>query len=1406
MSPVMQRPDLHRADLERLGTLEAPEAVARLAAIVEALPTCDDPGALEDLARALPGSVAALAPEVCLALQGLAMALVAHGPVIPRDIAALEPRLRIAWRRVQLAVGDPAAPTSLGADEWLQVVHGWTIDGVLDPAPLIRHLVAADDVRLRTIGLAWIEPAVRQLAVAPAEAFTLLLPLAADVDPTLRGRAIAMLCDGWVRELPPAAARQRERIVLAAFVDADAAVSAAAVAAAAMLGRGDWLLELVLADEALAQTRVHALDALGPLARDEDIDVALALAASSPLRFGPPLRRFLLAAHRHGIFVRERHLDGLLMAFDAHPPWTGEELVRVTYIVRAELVERLAACAADDPRWIRRAAILAASFGTRAPELLRERLEQVRDVAVAEALIDAAGHSAEYVGEAALLAWLEVLPELVIPALRVKGGAAAALRLRATALDPRCGANLRARALDVLWALADDRGALLQELSAQLGPHTSGLLGGGRLVHRDRLVATIVADPPWTDDPDHAIEPARRLDILCESGDIVHLPMIVALFRESFRGLVRRALAGDFTIKRVALPELEQRLFRYGRHLIREGRSVRRWIEPGPETGRDLVLQVALDWLREGPADAVCVALLELVGRHTPGPAVLRFIEPFWRHGDREVRRAAIEAILAAGEQARGLELSICRLASEDEPRILCQALAAVATLRAAWAEPIVLAALQRPEMAVKKEAAHALAQVASERSIAALIGWLAHHDNRGFREELLAALQRAAGPSLVAVLVAALDDETEARRIELLWDALGGRLPLAAALRLARSTRPSHQALLAACLDGQVTLADSDTARLAAQLHRTRLLARPPVQDPGRQLRIEGFSPEAARALVEQRTPKLESAILVTVRAGLADWIAWLRTNDDASALALVLDAAQAQHREQVGALLECAARSLASVDQGALAGFLERCVVGREVGRRHEVTAIGLLRAAPAAASLGGLRRYRLLGRLGAVRTPADLERCLDASRIGPDHAQDSARLLCEALAIPAPVDDEPRELTALREQAHRWHAQEASARATWLAATLADRPLDLPVLQPPPAPPRPRFQPRSQADLEALCATLHEGDEQERSRAAARLLDWPDARPAWPQVLDALLRGQLTLSAAHCERITPLLTRWPAEPGARRVAAALLPHCSARQRREFVRIWVDGWFAGDAAMAEPLQTTDEALLLPLVWSAAERGDYRLARLLRPGRSPALRSFIAWAGSRSPGDVEHLIADPPAAKPVDTDDPEDPIEGQGEAELLALIARKDVAKGLAVRAVHALAALGERGVAPLTDLVVDPRPPVRSAALRALRQVASPAQSLDAAARALAVETRPDIVLQLMKSLGHGRHESSLPAVLERLDHREPRIREGAHAAIRAWGPGVVAALRRAARRARPDRRPAIEALITELEPSDA
>ncbi|MCX4244512.1 HEAT repeat domain-containing protein [Paraliomyxa miuraensis] len=1398
--------------LEGSSAWPAPLALARLEALLDALPSRSDPRALQALAQALPPSVSALAPEVCLALARVAEALVPHGPVLPRDVDELPPRLRVMWQRIRVAAGGPGALEGLSDAELLRMVEGWSSDPLLDPLPLLRRLVEAEDPRLRARGLDWMIETVRQLGATPGDALALLLPLAEDDEPALRTRTLEALAQGWLTSPTAAWQRARAKVLQRALADDAPAVANAAIAGAAMLGRRDWLLTRLLADD--LPPCPEALEALGPLAEEEDLELGLALAEHDPLHFGPALRRMVLHAHRHGAFVREPHLPALLARFDADPEWTGDELVRVTHLVRDALVERLAALPPDDPRWIRRASILTASVGTRAPMVLRTQLERVQHPAVAQALVEAAGQSPEYDGEEALLRWLDALPEVVIPVLRAKGGPRTVERLRARVEDPRLGRTQRTLALGVLWALAPDRTTLLHELAATLGPHDSGLLDAARLGSRDPRVARILARAPWPDEPWHAIDPARRLSILCESGDLDHLPEIVELFRERVRRCVRKALAGDFTIKRVQLPELEQRLFRYGLHLVADGRSVRRFLEPGPETGRDLVLRVVVEWLRERPSPALCVALLEIMGRHSPGAAVLRRVEGLWRHGDREVQRAAIEAILSAGEGARGLELSLCRLVEHEDPRIVTQALAAAGALQARWAEPLVLAALRRPEMAVKKEAASALERIASARAIPALVEWLAHHDNPGFRTALLAALRVAAGPSLVAVLVDALEGETEARRVGLVLDALDGHVPLAAALRLARSSRASHARVLDACLEGRVKLSDASPERLAALLHQAKLRSPPERLDPGRSLRIEGFSPQAALALVEQRTPELEPQVLETVRQGLSEWIAWLRLRapdaspdlaPDSRVLELVLDAALPRHAEHVEALLERTEDARDTVDPGAVAGWLERCVAGTAVGGELRMRASMLLRSLPPSPRVGGLRRHRLLGRLGAVRTRTDLERCLEECRLGPDHARETTALLVQALQIPTARADEPAELTTLREQAERWHADDPDARQRWLDQRLAERPLDLPAIDPATAPAKPRYVPSTRADLEALERTLHEGDPQERSRAADRLLEWPQAQESWPKVLEAFLAGDVGPSPRHYPRLAELLTAWPQDPRAWPRAQVLWSSLSPWQQRAFVRGFTERWVDGDGATDELLRSASEELLLPLVWEALDRGDARLLALLRQSDTSAQRALVRVASERYSDQIQHLLPREPEPPTDDAVDPLDPIEGAEPDELLALARRSDVAKGLAVRAVHALVEHGERGMAPLRDLVTDRRPPVRSAALRALRRVASREVTLQATAEMLAMETRRDVVLQLMKSLGHGRHAPSLPALLERLTHGDLRVRQGAHEALRAWGHEALPDLRRAARRARPDRRPAYVALIDELEHID-
>ncbi|MCH9685829.1 MAG: hypothetical protein K0V04_30630, partial [Deltaproteobacteria bacterium] len=280
------------------------------------------------------------------------------------------------------------------------------------------------------------------------------------------------------------------------------------------------------------------------------------------------------------------------------------------------------------------------------------------------------------------------------------------------------------------------------------------------------------------------------------------------------------------------------------------------------------------------------------------------------------------------------------------------------------------------------------------------------------------------------------------------------------------------------------------------------------------------------------------------------------------------------------------------------------------------------------------------------------------------------------------------------------------------------------------------------------------------------------------------------------------------WPAEQQAAERALQLVGLCTPHQRRAFVRHWAEAWEAGSTTADAWLRRASETQLASLVDRRLAQGDTRLAQLLRPHGGLTIRTLLQRWGDRYPQALAHLRAPPPTSEAPpesnDAQDPEDPIDGKDVAQLVTLIDTKGVARGLAVRAVHALARHGERGAAPLDRLVTDRRPPVRSAALRALRKVASRELTMAATARVMGMETRSDVIVQLMRSLGHGRHAPALPTLIERLDHRDPRVRQTAHDAVLAWGPEVLPALRRAWKRVRPDRRPALALLVDELEAS--
>lgn len=1327
--------------LATLPRTPAPAAMTALAALSTALDTLDDRDALAALAQAVPRHVAKLAPEVSVALAQLASRLAPYGAQAPLDLAALRDRPRVEWLRVLVLAGGTPDPAGLRA-----VVAGWSVDALAAPLALLEALASADDPGLRLVCLDWLPGAVAGLGLGARAAFDLACALARDPVWSVRRAALESAAFRVRPGLSVQQESRREDALLAGLRDPEPEVGGAALAGCEALGRADWLRDFAREPSLPVALRGDALGRFGGFAAAADLAWMLTLAADPDLAEAG--RTALLAAHRRGAFLDASALDAALACFDANPGWTADELVRVAWLARVELVEVLATLPADDPRWVRRALILAVCPVEGAPAILARLVREATDLQVLHAAIDAAGRTPDFTAADVLCERLTLLPEVTLTALRAKADEGALRRIEAFTEEPALVPRLRRRAYDVLWAHRLDPG----------------------LVGRAGVLARLAIDTP---DADLVGDPSarERLTLLCKTGSIHALPAVRVAFRECVIECVRGALAGDFSVKRIELPAIEQTVYRYGRAMIASGLVVRRWNADTPETGRDLLLGLICEWLDEGPGRAVMVALLEAAARHAPDGPWLRRIEPYWRRGEREVRRAAVDAILGAGEAAAGLALSLSRLVEAPSGRIAERGLEAIAAFEARWAEPLVLQALERPEMAVKKAAAEALRVIASPAAAPTILEWLAQHDNPRLRGALKAALSTAAGAAAPALIVEAFAAEADPRRRGLLIDALSGGLTLAGLVRLTTSGRGCAEALIDAALDGRLRLADATRDATAARLHRLKLREAEVVDDPTADLRDQGFTPARAEAVLAHWRAERDPRCVAAVRQRLAEWIAWCPADDAAE---LALTAAQRGHAHLLDALLALAPRAGTAV---ALP-FIERCVVDPTPAQRQ--AAIGWVRRLPDAPEPGGLARFDRLVGLGAVVTRADLKRCLAECATGPPRrAVDLLRR-----AFPTLPD-------TLRSGLVEWHARSDLERTAWLDAALDACPLGGAA---PRAVPERRCRPPE--TIASLVAALD--DPQRRDAVLGVLLARPAAAAIWSELRERVLTGALDLPAAADPRLAATVTRWPTEPAAQAIARRWLGHLSGAQQRALVPTWISRRAAGDVDAEICLRAVDAAILLPEVW-ARRATDPTLARLVSPGPSQAVRALAAWLREHAPDEAARFERPPEVAVEAGAVDPLDDLDFAG---LCRLIAAEDTAHGLAVRAVHALTRWEAEAIEPLAGWATDPRPKVRSAALRALKTVAPRARSLEATLAALHMETRRDVALALMRSLGHRRFEPALPALIERVAASDGRTAEGAREALEAFGEAAVPALEHAARRARPDRRGRYRAVIAAIE----
>ncbi|MBX3246604.1 MAG: HEAT repeat domain-containing protein [Myxococcales bacterium] len=1250
----------------------------------------------------------ALTPEVAHALGMIALA---RGLAVEPRVADLDPAVRAPWDCALLAL-DPSASMS---DEALErALASWPHDDVPMPARLIARCAAHPAELIALAAITGARAAVRAFALAPRDAIGVVEPLAKHSSARCRW-ALARALRAW-----PTADRSRVAATLAG--DTDAVVVRDTCPSLFDL---DLLRGIATRSSLSSEARAAAWARLAALGDHETLAALLELPTDDPcVRWGCA-RAALVAFHRRGVFVRETQISALLAFFGADPGFEPETLVRLIFTCRHAFVRACAAIDANDPLWARLAPAVAECEGDGATELACERLGETSDPEIVDALLRASRRARD-MPEQVLLGFLTTHPEAALEALALHGTEATVRAIVRELADPLAFGAARAAAVHAAWRTTDDRVLLADRLDPlDLDPEWLRAAVDPRLVE---ILLARLADAPAL----------VRLETVARVADRRHASVIEALFREALQDELRfdprRRPRGHLTRW-----EAEEAAAAYGAHLVALGRRFSPW---APESADELLRVFALRWLDEAPSEDVEVALLGILRRARVLDAHLPKLHRRWRDRRPTTRRAAMEMLLD-GADAGGLELSLCQLAAtaDDEPT-LRQALRAIGVLDATWAEPFARAALEHPNMNVKKTAAEALAVVGDAESVEALIGWLSRHDNPGLRVSLLAALDRAAGDAADATLFDAWCS-SQGRSRELLTHAFDRRLGLADLRRLVH--RDEARELVDAALAGALTLHDATASALRDALGLDQgpreLEAREaPALDA---LTRRGFSLARAQEAVAEAEARGDHAALdAAIRGRAPEWITAaldVSSSPTEAPLGAAMGAAVLRALEvptpHDAAVVELIARHGAAAPSASFRLASRVDVAFREA-------AIAGARALPPTPA-GGLSRWNALGALGAIRTRDDVARCVDDARLaGVEH---ELAFLTTALGLDACTAERARD------ELSRWWDE------------------------------RPRLQeaqePARAPSPERVARWLR--DPVRAAEAALQVLARADLRSLLPEVLSLHLDGALALHTP--EKLGPILREWPSDAERAARAVTLLASVPAHRRRAFAPGWLEAWTRGEAWASDALASLAASERVALV---ADRVAHEpgLADVLALGVTSnvdrlRLASFLGASSAAHAGDQE--------TKPTSVEEWLDEARRRRGRH--------------AARAVRALA--DAKAIDALVELASHADAHVRRAALRHLRKLAPKERYYEVATATLEGEPRAELRRTLVRSLGHARHRAALPRIVELVLDPDASVARAARDALIAVGEPARALVIKARARARPDRRAAYDDLVAKL-----
>jgi hypothetical protein len=799
--------------------------------------------------------------------------------------------VRVSWMKSELLLF-PSLPIAETEHElFSQALSLISPTEIVYPSLFLTTLVQKKDWHSQHTAYHFLQACLEHGTLTVVDASNLLQSLLQSDILTIRVLAWKALAQPWAQGsvVPPS-------VLHTALFSETTVLAESALEWAGQEGRWREVSDVMFDSSSSPALRQLAMKWAGKIACKSDVCDMLELALQDPWLFGTTCLQSMEEMHQRGVFLDPENLELFTALIDELRFQDGRVLACLTYISRKQLFSWLSGMDTNDSRWHHWIEIFSFLEVNGVISWFLDWLPTIKNERLLRKALWMVGPMAKCQAESTLLAFLHDHPHACLHSLQWAGAEQTVQRLM-TDLGMQADGSLTSiadylvhyqeKALTLIWFLAPfsdcerDRWREhfhLKSVPIQIQWQKHSTMS---LRHMMALVSASSGN-----------KVKSAIKIIGNYGNYSSIPLLSELIAKLvFKQNLQRSESLETPVhswqsplpKQLHDPAIDsdvlQSVRKLGNRLQQQG-AIRPTclIDSDPSNaGERFLAEILLGLierndLNEGELSIVFHTLADLKGVEL-GRRVARWI----RSPHPDIRKMAIRCLVK--DKVVELVFNIMRLTEENDVETIRQALLAMGSFQATWASDAVASCLEHPNMNIKKTAAEMLSVVGRVSAVPRIIFWLSMHDNPGFRDKLLHALQAVMGNSTTLALRLACERTATERQRKLLIATLDGRLSPAVvrAWTLGNATQKSlAKDVLNALISRQIELKDGNLASLQSEMERvgipipftkseSSIQEREPIAKPWLDLINKGWdSQQAILALRSHQKPSKETEQVV--------------------------------------------------------------------------------------------------------------------------------------------------------------------------------------------------------------------------------------------------------------------------------------------------------------------------------------------------------------------------------------------------------------------------------------------------------------------------------------------------------------------------------------------------------------